>query len=82
MDSAGLWDCFLISYNDTSLTIFNSDIDKVFSDSTQWIDNKNTFKGIDFEFSLDSSYIIINNIDYLNLYRSFNNSSYYLLNRK
>tara|TARA_B100000900_G_C20582598_1_gene718183 strand:- start:1366 stop:1896 length:531 start_codon:yes stop_codon:yes gene_type:complete len=82
MDSAGLWDCFLINYNDTSLTIFNSDIDKVFSDSTQWIDNKNTSKGIDFEFSLDSSYVIINNIDYLNLYRSFNNSSYELLNRK
>lgn len=82
MDSAGLWDCFLINYNDTSLTIFNSDIDKVFSDSTQWIDNKNTSKGIDFEFSIDSSYVIINNIDYLNLYRSFNKSSYELLNRK
>ena len=82
MDSAGLWDCFLINYNDSSLTIFKSDIDKVFSDSTQWIDNKNTSKGIDFEFSQYSSYVIINNIDYLNLYRSFNNSSYELFNRK
>ena len=50
------------------LTILKSDIEKVFSDSTKWIDNKNTSQGIDFEFSQDSSYVIINNIDYLYLY--------------
>ena len=79
MDSAGLWDCFLITHNDTSMTIYYSDIDKVFSDSTQWFKNKNLTNGIIYEFSLDSSNVIINNIDYLNLYRSFNNSSYELL---
>lgn len=81
MDSAGLWDCFLITYNDTSMTIFYSDEDKVFSDSTLWFKNKNITKGIEYKFPLDSSYVIINKIDYLNLYRSFNKSTYDLLKR-
>ena len=76
LDSTGLWDCFLITYNDTSMTIFSSDVNEILSDSTQWLKNNNLINGVVYRFSDDSSQVIINNIDYFNLYRSFNKSNF------
>ena len=67
----------LLTYNDTEImTIFIRMRNKVFSDSSLWFKNKNITKGIEYKFPLDSSYVIINKIDYLNLYRSFNKDTY------
>jgi len=76
LDSTGLWNCFLITYNDTSMTILSSDIDEILLDSTQWFKNKNSTNGVVYKLSHDSSKVIINDIDYINLHRSFNKSIY------
>ena len=70
MDSTGLWNCFLINSNDSSIIVYKSDLNYIFPDNKQLVRLNNLSDGLDYKFSSDSS-LIVTDIDYLNLYHSF-----------